>query len=196
VRPSWLQRLFAWTMDQAASPYALWIPAAIAFLESSLFPIPPDVLLIPMVIAAPRRAWLIAGVCTVSSVVGGLVGYGIGALLFDAVGQPVLDFYGYADKFAQFRESYNDWGAWIVFGAGLTPFPYKVITIASGVTGLNLATFMIASVLVRGLRFFMVAAWLWYFGAPIKRFIERYLGWLSVLYYVLLLGGFLLLRLL
>jgi membrane protein YqaA with SNARE-associated domain len=196
VRPSWLQRLFAWTMAQAASPYALWILAAIAFLESSLFPIPPDVLLIPMVIAAPRRAWLIAGVCTVSSVVGGLVGYGIGALLFDAVGQPVLDFYGYADKFAQFRGSYNDWGAWIVFGAGLTPFPYKVITIASGVTGLNLATFMIASVLARGLRFFLVTALLWYFGAPIKRFIERNLGWLTVLFFVLLLGGFLLLRLL
>jgi membrane protein YqaA with SNARE-associated domain len=183
-------------MDQAAGPYALWILAAIAFLESSLFPIPPDVLLIPMVIAAPRRAWLIAGVCTVSSVVGGLVGYGIGALLFDAVGQPVLDFYGYADKFAQFRGSYNDWGAWIVFGAGLTPFPYKVITIASGVTGLNLATFMIASVLARGLRFFLVTALLWYFGAPIKRFIERNLGWLTVLFFVLLLGGFLLLRLL
>ena len=183
-------------MDQAASPYALWILAAIAFLESSLFPIPPDVLLIPMVIAAPRRAWLIAGVCTVSSVVGGLVGYGIGALLFDAIGRPVLELYGYADKFAQFQDSYNAWGAWIVFFAGLTPFPYKVITIASGVTGLNLTTFMIASVLARGLRFFLVAALLWYFGAPIKHFIERNLGWLTVLFFVLLLGGFLLLRLL
>ncbi len=196
ARPSWLQRLFAWTMDQAASPHALWILAAISFLESSMFPIPPDVLLIPMVIAAPRRAWLIAGVCTVSSVVGGMVGYAIGALLFDAIGRPVLEFYGYFDKFAQFQESYNEWGAWIVFGAGLTPFPYKVITIASGVTGLNFTTFMIASVLARGLRFFLVAALLWYFGAPIKRFIEGNLGWLTILFFALLLGGFLLLRLL
>ncbi len=183
-------------MAQAASPHALWILALISFVESSLFPIPPDVLLIPMVLAAPRRAWLIAGVCTVSSVVGGMLGYAIGALLFDAIGRPVLEFYGYLDKFAEFQARYNEWGAWIVFGAGLTPFPYKVITIASGVTGLNLTTFMIASVLARGLRFFLVAALLWYFGEPIRRFIENNLGWLTVLFFVLLLGGFLVLRLL
>jgi membrane protein YqaA with SNARE-associated domain len=183
-------------MAQAASPYALWILALIAFLESSLFPIPPDVLLIPMVLAAPRRTWLIAGVCTLSSVAGGILGYAIGALLFDGIGRPVLELYGYLDKFTAFQESYNAWGAWIVFGAGLTPFPYKVITIASGVTGLNLATFMIASVLARGLRFFLVAALLRHFGEPIRRFIERNLGWLTVLFFALLLGGFLLLRLL
>jgi membrane protein YqaA with SNARE-associated domain len=183
-------------MAQAASPYALWILAAISFLESSLFPIPPDVLQIPMVLAAPRRAWLIAGVCTVSSVIGGMVGYAIGALLFDAIGRPVLELYGYLHKFTEFQERYNAWGAWIVFGAGLTPFPYKVITIASGVTGLSLTTFMIASVLARGLRFFLVAALLWHFGAPIKRFIEGNLGWLTALFFALLLGGFLLLRLL
>jgi membrane protein YqaA with SNARE-associated domain len=154
------------------------------------------VLLIPMVLAAPRRAWLIAGVCTVSSVIGGMVGYAIGALLFDAIGRPVLELYGYLHKFTEFQERYNAWGAWIVFGAGLTPFPYKVITIASGVTGLSLTTFMIASVLARGARFFLVAALLWYFGAPIKRFIEHNLGWLTVLFFVLLLGGFLALRLL
>ncbi|MGH6917805.1 MAG: YqaA family protein, partial [Geminicoccaceae bacterium] len=106
------------------------------------------------------------------------------------------ELYGYFDKFADFQERYNAWGAWIVFGAGLTPFPYKVITIASGVTGLNLGTFMVASVLARGLRFFMVAALLCYFGEPIKTFIERNLGWLTVLFFVLLLGGFLVLRLL
>jgi membrane protein YqaA with SNARE-associated domain len=148
------------------------------------------------VLAAPRRAWLIAGVCTLSTVAGGMLGYAIGALLFDAIGRPVLELYGYLDKFTAFQESYNAWGAWIVFGAGLTPFPYKVITIASGVTGLNLATFMIASVLARGLRFFLVAALLRHFGEPIRRFIERNLGWLTVLFFALLLGGFLLLGLL
>ncbi|MEM7026460.1 MAG: YqaA family protein [Pseudomonadota bacterium] len=183
-------------MDQATRPYALWMLALVSFVESSVFPIPPDVLLIPMVLAAPRRAWLIAGVCTVSSVAGGLAGYGIGALLFEAIGRPTLEFYGYLDKFAEFSARYNEWGAWIVFGAGLTPFPYKVITIASGATGLSITTFVIASVLARGIRFFLVAALLWYFGAPIKRFIEHNLGWLTVLFFVLLLGGFLVLRVL
>ena len=167
-------------MAQAETPYALWTLALISFVESSVFPIPPDVLLIPMVLAAPTRAWLIAGVCTVSSVVGGLAGYAIGALLFETLGQPILAFYGYLERFAEFQASYNDWGAWIVFGAGLTPFPYKVITIASGVTGLDLATFTIASVFGRGLRFFALAALLWWFGPPIRRFIERNLGWLTI----------------
>ena len=183
-------------MAQAEKPYALWTLALISFVESSVFPIPPDVLLIPMVLATPSRAWLIAGVCTVSSVAGGLAGYAIGALLFETLGQPILEFYGYLERFAEFQASYNEWGAWIVFGAGLTPFPYKVITIASGVTGLDPATFMIASVVGRGLRFFAVAALLWWFGVPIRRFIERNLGWLTVLFFVLLFGGFLVLKLL
>ena len=147
-----------------------------------------------MVLAAPSRAWLIAAVCTVSSVAGGMLGYAIGALLFEGFGQPILEFYGYLEKFGDFQTRYNEWGAWIVFGAGLTPFPYKVITIASGVTGLDLATFTIASVLARGLRFLLLAALLWRFGAPIKRFIEHYLGWLTVAFFVLLFGGFLVLK--
>jgi membrane protein YqaA with SNARE-associated domain len=194
--PRWLHRLYAWTMAQALRPHALWILALVSFVESSVFPIPPDVLLIPMVLAAPQRAWLIAGVCTISSVLGGLAGYAIGALLFEAIGRPILDLYGYMAQFAEFQTRYNEWGAWIVFGAGLTPFPYKVVTIASGVTDLNLTTFIVASVLSRGMRFFMVAALLWYFGEPMRRFIERNLGWLTVLFFVLLLGGFLVLRLL
>jgi len=194
--PRWLHRLYAWTMAQASRPHALWLLALISFVESSVFPIPPDVLLIPMVLAAPHRAWLIAGVCTISSVAGGMLGYAIGALLFGTIGAPILEFYGYMDKFAEFQASYNEWGGWIVFGAGLTPFPYKVITIASGVTDLTLTTFVIASVLARGMRFFLVAALLWYYGEPIRLFIERNLGWLTVLFFVLLLGGFLVLRLL
>lgn len=196
ARIGWLRGLYDWTMAQAERPYALWTLALIAFVESSVFPLPPDVLLIPMVLAAPSRAWLIAGVCTLSSVVGGLAGYAIGALLFETLGQPILQFYGYLERFAEFQAQYNEWGAWIVFGAGLTPFPYKVITIASGVTGLDLVTFTVASVLSRGLRFFAEAALLWWFGQPIRRFIETNLGWLTGLFFVLLLGGFLVLKLL
>jgi membrane protein YqaA with SNARE-associated domain len=192
----WVHGLYDWTMAQATRPYALWTLALVSFVESSIFPIPPDVLLIPMVLAARHRAWLIAGVCTVASVLGGFLGYAIGALLFETLGQPILEFYGYLDKFAEFQARYNEWGAWIVFGAGLTPFPYKVITIASGVTLLDPVTFGIASVLARGLRFFAVAALLWWFGEPIRLFIERNLGWLTVLFFVFLFGGFLVLRLL
>jgi membrane protein YqaA with SNARE-associated domain len=192
----WVHGLYDWTMAQATRPYALWTLALVSFVESSIFPIPPDVLLIPMVLAARHRAWLIAGVCTVASVLGGFLGYAIGALLFETLGQPILELYGYLDKFADFQARYNEWGAWIVFGAGLTPFPYKVITIASGVTLLDPVTFGIASVLARGLRFFAVAALLWWFGEPIRLFIERNLGWLTVLFFVFLFGGFLVLRLL
>jgi membrane protein YqaA with SNARE-associated domain len=183
-------------MAQAEKPYALRTLALVAFVESSVFPIPPDVLLIPMVLAALRRAWLIAAVCTIASVAGGMLGYAIGALLFETIGRPILDFYGYLSRFAEFQSWYHEWGAWIVFGAGLTPFPYKVITIASGATGLDLSTFTIASALARGGRFFAVAALLWWFGVPIRRFIETNLGWLTVLFFALLLGGFLALKLL
>ncbi len=127
-----LHRLYDWTMSLSAHPHALWVLAAIAFIESSFFPIPPDVLLIPMVLASREKAWWIASVCTVASVLGGAAGYGIGYFLFEEVGRPLLDLYGYQEKFAEFSQLYNEWGWWIVFGAGLTPFPYKVITIASG----------------------------------------------------------------
>ena len=194
--PAWLRGLYEWTLRQAASPYALWILAFVAFVESSIFPIPPDILLIPMVIAMRQRAWLIAGICTVASVTGGMAGYAIGAFLYESIGQPILDFYGKLEKFESFQAMYNEWGAWIVMMGGLTPFPYKVITIASGVTGLNIVTFTIFSVIARGIRFFLIAWLLWYFGAPIKAFIERYLGLLTILFFVLLIAGFLVLRLL
>jgi membrane protein YqaA with SNARE-associated domain len=143
-----------------------------------------------------ERAWLIAGVCTIASVAGGFLGYAIGALLFETIGRSILEFYGYLERFAEFQTRYNAWGAWIVFFAGLTPFPYKVITIASGVTGLDLATFGVTSALARGLRFFLVAALLWYIGPPVRRFVEANLGWLTILFFVLLFGGFLLVKLL
>lgn len=189
-----IRRLYDWTLSLAESPYALWALALVAFVESSVFPIPPDVLMIPMILAAPHRAWLIAGVALVASVLGGVLGYYIGYALFETVGQPVLEFYGKTDHFDTFRDSYNEWGAWAVLIAGITPFPYKVITILSGSTGLNLTVFMVSSVVARGLRFFIVAGLLWKFGPPIRDFIEKRLGILFTLFLVLLLGGFVLVK--
>jgi membrane protein YqaA with SNARE-associated domain len=181
-------------MNLSGHRHALWALAAVSFIESSVFPIPPDILIIPMVLAAPQRAWKIALVATVASVLGGMVGYGIGAFLFDSLGRPLLDFYGYADRFSEFQERYNELGAWIVAFAGFTPFPYKVITIASGVTGLDPVVFMVASVLSRGARFFLIAALLWKFGTPIRAFIDRYLPLLATAFFLLLFGGFIALR--
>lgn len=181
-------------MGLAAHRHALAALAVVSFAESSVFPIPPDVLLIPMILAARERAWLIATVCTVASVVGGVAGYGIGALLFDTVGRPIVELYGYMDRFHEFQGRYEEWGAWIVAGAGFTPFPYKVITITSGVMDLDFWVFMVASVLSRGARFFLVALLLWHFGPPIRSFIERYLPQLTILFFLLLFGGFVVAR--
>ncbi|MDA5094924.1 DedA family protein [Aliiroseovarius sp. KMU-50] len=189
-----IRRLYNWTMGLAEHPHALWALAFVAFLESSVFPIPPDILMIPMIIAAPSRAFLIAGIALVSSVLGGMFGYLIGWGVFESVGRPVLEFYGKTDNFDTFAQTYNDWGAWAVLIAGVTPFPYKVITILSGSTGLNFGVFMVASVIARGLRFFIVAALLWKFGAPIRDFIERRLGLVFTLFVVILLGGFYLVK--
>ncbi len=191
-----LRGLYNWTLSLAQSPYALWALVVVAFMESSFFPIPPDVLMIPMIIARPSRAFLIAGVATVASVAGGMLGYYIGYGLFEAVGQPILDFYGKGDKFDEFATSYNEYGAWAVLFAGVTPFPFKVITIASGVTQLSLPVFIISSIIARALRFFIVAALLWKFGAPIRDFIERRLGLVFIIFCILLLGGFALVGLL
>lgn len=191
-----LQKTYDWVMDKAAHRHAVWWLAAIAFIESSVFPIPPDVMLIPLILAAPTRWFRIALVCTVASVVGGMFGYAIGFFLFEAVGQPVLAFYNMLDKFAEFQQRFNEHGAAIVAIAGFTPFPYKVITIASGVTQMDLTTFTVASVLSRGGRFFLVALLLWKFGPPIRAFIEKRLGILSIAFVVLLIGGFAALKLL
>lgn len=189
-----IRPLYNWTMSLAESRYALWALAAVAFVESSFFPIPPDVLLIPMIIAAPRKAFLFAAIATVASVLGGLFGYFIGYALFDTIGQLILEFYGKAAYFEEFRTRYNEWGAWAVLIAGVTPFPFKVITIASGVTALNLPVFIVASIVARALRFFLVAALLYRFGAPIRDFIERRLGLVFIAFCVILLGGFYLVK--
>mgnify|MGYP003305249481 FL=1 len=190
-----LRRLYDWTMEMAAQKNAVWDLAAVAFVESSVFPIPPDVLLIPMVLAARNSAWRYAAICTIASVLGGMLGYAIGSGLYEGVGRPILDFYGYGAKFSDFTARYNEYGGWIVFIAGVTPFPYKVITIASGVTDLDFATFTTASVLARGLRFFVVAALLYWIGQPIREFVEKRLGLLFTIFCVLLIGGFVLIKL-
>ncbi|MCP5039335.1 MAG: DedA family protein [Rhodobacteraceae bacterium] len=185
-----IKRLYDWTLKLAESPRALWALAVVSFVESSVFPIPPDVLMIPMIIARPSRAFVIAGVALVASVLGGILGYAIGWGLFESVGRPVLEFYGKTDAFGHFADTYNSYGAWAVLVAGVTPFPFKVITILSGSTGLNFGIFIVASILARGLRFFLVAALLWRFGAPIRDFIEKRLGLMFTLFVLLLAAGF------
>lgn len=189
-----IRKLYDWTLSLAARPDALILLAIVAFLESSIFPIPPDVMILPMILAARHNAWRIAGVATIASVVGGFAGYAVGMFLFDSVGQPLIELYGYAENFSEFQGLYQEWGAWIVFGAGLTPFPFKVITIASGAVALDPVVFGIAAVLARGLRFYVEAALLWKFGPPIKTFVEDRLGLMTAIAFFLLIGGFVALR--
>ena len=182
-------------MGLAGHRHAVPALAVISFAESSFFPIPPDVMLIPMIVANRARAWLIATVCTVSSVLGGIAGYAIGFFLWDSIGRRVVDFYGYSHQFETFQGWYNDYGLLIVFIAGITPLPYKVFTIASGVTGLPLATFIAGSVVSRGIRFFVEAALLWWVGEPIRAFVEKNLQWVTAAFVILLVGGFAVLKL-
>jgi membrane protein YqaA with SNARE-associated domain len=189
-----LQSLYGRVMALAGSQNAVWWLALIAFAESSFFPIPPDVLLIPMVLARPDRAWRYALVCTLASVVGGAFGWLIGYALFDQLAQPILAMYGYGAKYAAFQQSFQEWGLWIILIKGLTPIPYKIVTIASGAAHFNFVTFMAASVATRGGRFFLVAVLLHFFGAPVKDFIERRLTLVTSLVAVGIVGGFLLLR--
>ncbi len=185
-----IKRLYDWTMGWADHPRALWVLAFVSFIESSVFPIPPDVLMIPMILAAPRRAWLIAGAALLFSVLGALLGYLIGTIAFETIGQPILAALGKTDAMQAFNTRFNDFGFWAVLTAGITPFPFKVITIMSGVSGLPLSTFIVTSFVARGLRFFLVAALLWKFGIPVRAFIERRLGWMFLLFLVILFGGF------
>ncbi len=189
-----LRRLYDWVMELAAHRNATGVLAVVSFVESSIFPVPPDAMLIPMALANRKRAWFYATVATIASVLGGLVGYAIGYFLYDTVGQAIISFYGLTEKFNSFSARYNEHGLAIVFFAGLTPFPYKVITIASGVTKMALPVFIAASVVSRAMRFFLVCGLLYFFGPPIKDFIEKYLGWLTLAFGILLVGGFVAIR--
>src|SRR5215470_15735819 len=189
-----LNILYSRTLALAASRHAMWTMAAISFAESSFLPLPPDFLLVPMTLAQPRRAWLIAAVCTITSVLGGFVGYAIGYCLFDTVGRPVLEFYHAMDKYDALKSGFAEWGAWIIILKGLTPIPFKLVTIASGVAEFNLLSFTLASLVSRSLRFFLLAALLWRFGEPVRDFIERRLMLVTSAVAAALVGGFLVLR--
>ena len=189
-----LRRLYDYVIALASRPGALWVLAAVSFTESSFFPIPPDAMLIPMALARPDRGWRIAAVCTISSVAGGALGYAIGYFLYETVGRWVIDLYGLQAGFAQFRESYAQWGLWIILIKGLTPIPYKLVTIASGVAEFDFTVFMLASIVTRGARFFLVVALIKRFGAPIRDFVERYLTLVTTALVLCVVGGFVLVR--
>ena len=171
-----LRRMYDWCIDAAHKPYALWILGIVSFAESSFFPIPPDVMLIPMALARPQKAWLYAGICTITSVAGGVVGYLIGHLLYDSVGQWVIQFYGYGDKVEAFRAGYAEYGAWIILLKGLTPIPYKLVTITSGFANYNIWMFIGLSIIARGARFYVVAILMNRYGVWIRETIEKRLG--------------------
>jgi membrane protein YqaA with SNARE-associated domain len=192
---AWHRRLYWWVLSWASHPQGTWALAALAFAESSFFPIPPDVLLIALCLGKPRRALWYAGVTTVASVVGGLAGYAIGAGLFETVGRPILEFYGLMDKYAEVQAMYREYDVWAVGIAGLTPIPYKVFTVTAGAFSISLPGFIAASIAGRGLRFFLVAGLLRIWGEPAREFLDRHLGVLTILFALLLVGGFVLIRL-
>ncbi|MEG9884763.1 MAG: VTT domain-containing protein [Hyphomicrobiales bacterium] len=172
-----LARFYDRLLSAARRRHAVWLLAAVAFAESAFFPLPPDLLLAPMALGNRSRVWFYAALTTVSSVAGGLFGYLIGAALFDVIAQPIIDFYGYEPAFTNFSHLYNEYGAWVVFIAGVTPVPYKVVTIASGMTGLGFFGFIIASLVSRGIRFFAVAAIVYRFGPAVSHMIGKYINW-------------------
>jgi membrane protein YqaA with SNARE-associated domain len=176
VDAAMLKRSYEWFIAAADKPYALWILAAVSFAESSFFPIPPDVMLLPMSLARPKRAWWFATVCTIASVAGGVLGYAIGALLYDSIGQWLITLYGLSDKVETFRASYAEWGAVIILLKGLTPIPYKLVTITSGFAGYDLFWFVVLSIITRGARFFFLAAVLGRYGGSIKGVLDRHLN--------------------
>ncbi len=189
-----LHRLYQRVLTLSASRHAPWWLAAISFAEASFFPIPPDVLLIPMALARPNRAWLLAAICTVASVVGGALGYLIGYTLFDAVALPLLRFYHYEAAFRTFQDTFAEYGLRIILIKGLLPIPYKIITIAAGLAAYSFPKFMLASAVTRGGRFFALAALLRFFGDGVRDFIERRLALMTSLVAVAIVGGFLMLR--
>lgn len=189
-----LRRIYDWTMSLAGTRHADRALAGVSFIESSFFPIPPDVLLIPMVIRRRSDWFKLALICTAASVLGAFLGYAIGMFLFEAIGRPILAFYGKEDAFEQVAGWYNSWGGWGVLFAAITPFPYKVLTIFSGATGLNFIVFTVVSIIGRAFRFFLVSFLLKLYGEPIRLFIEKYLGLLFTLFMVLLIGGFYLVK--
>jgi membrane protein YqaA with SNARE-associated domain len=184
------KKLYDWTLSLSASPRAPQALAAISFAESSFFPIPPDVMLVPMTMAKPERAWNYALICTIASVLGGIAGYAIGALLYDTLGAWLIKLYGYGDKMDAFRALYQQHGHWIILIKGFTPIPFKLITIASGLAGYDFLMFVLLSAITRAARFFFVAGIMNRFGAPLRRFIEENLTAVGIGSILAIIGGF------
>ena len=193
-KPGIHRRMYDWVLHWAYTPYGIPALFILAFTESSFFPIPPDVLLIALAIGATAKSFRFASICTAGSVLGGMLGYYIGMMFFELIGYKILDFYGFLDKFALVREMYLRYDVWFVGIAGFTPIPYKVFTIAAGTFGMNFPVFIVVSALSRGARFFIVSALIWKFGKNIKDFIDRYFNLLLVVFFVLLILGFMVVR--
>lgn len=185
-----LRPLYDWTLRQAEKPYAAWILFTVALAEASVFPLPPDVLLLPMALAQRDKSYRFAMICTAGSVLGGFIGYGIGAFAMATLGQWIVTTYHLETAFQHFHDEFNKWGVYVILAKGLTPIPFKLVTIASGVAGLNLVAFGLASFLTRGVRFFLVAFLVRRFGFPIRVFIERYMTWVALGFLVAIILGF------
>lgn len=185
-----LKNLYQKLRELARSPKAERALAAISFAEASFFPIPPDVMLLPMATLKPENAWRAAFICTIFSILGGIAGYGIGMFLMDSIGKPLMDFYGYSEKLVHFQTSFQKWGVWIILIKGLTPIPFKLVTIASGLAHFNFALFVITATITRAMRFFLVAGLAKRFGPSIEPFIEKQLYWVTGALAVIIIGGF------
>lgn len=189
------KKLYHWMLEKAASRAAVPALAAISFIESSVFPLPPDIMLIPMCLSDRKRAFWFAFVCSAASIIGGLFGYSIGYFLFETVGKWILNLYGGADQwFATFQKAFDENGFWLVLMAGFTPFPFKVITICSGLTKLNIGVFIVAAALSRSARFFLEAGLIYMYGEKIRTLLEKYFELITGLFFILLVGGFLLIK--
>ena len=184
------KNLYAWTLRQAESPRAPLVLGAIAFAESSFFPIPPDVILVPMSLARPNKAWTYALICTIASVLGGMLGYAIGALFYDTIGLWLIGLYGYGTRVEALKAFYDQWGALFILVKGLTPIPFKLVTIVSGLLHYNFPLFVVLSIITRGARFFVLAVLINYFGEPIKMLLEKYFGWFLLLIVLTIIIGF------
>ena len=185
------RKLYDWTLEKSKDPKAPWFLAIISFVESSFFPIPPDIILIPMVIAKRAKAWFFAFICTISSVLGGVAGYFIGYFFYLTIGEFIIELYSYQNEYSDFKSKYEGeiW-LWFVFFAGLTPFPFKIITIASGALKINMISFVAIALVSRGLRFYLVATLLKFFGNYIKEYIDKYFNLFTFVFFILLIGGF------
>ena len=191
---NFLKKTYNWTLEKAQHKNAKWYLSLISFAESSFFPIPPDILLIPMALASKANALFYAFICTLFSVLGGILGYAIGYFFYNSVGIYIVDFYHLENSFNIFESYYKEFGILIVLGAGITPFPYKFITIASGVFGLNIFLFIIVSIIGRGLRFYLIAILLYFFGEKIKLIIDKYFNVLTIMFFILLVGSVFIIR--